>query len=123
MKIKKLLIFAVLTVAVIVGFRLTSRSTSEEVQQAAPQVEAGPSLAQPVVRVNGEVAQARLEEKTSALNTLKPRDITLGHIRQIKRQGGREVLVFKDDSELTVTPYVQGQLAPEVSVRLRYARQ
>lgn len=90
----------------------------------SPLTLAEPAAAEEAVTLGGaplrdhvplSAGSSRLAQKP--LHTLTPADI-----RALRSEGRQTVLVFNDDSELVVTPYVANELPYDLNLRLTYER-
>jgi hypothetical protein len=85
------------------------------------------STATPVafeVTIEGEaLTQVSPRARVLPVSSKQPRDITPADIDYITARAGQPVLVFKDGSELFVSPGIFNQLPATIQQRLRYARQ
>jgi hypothetical protein len=76
------------------------------------------------VRIEGEsLSQESATTYVLPISSKQPRHISSADIDFITARAGQPVLVFKDGSELFVSPGIFNQLPATVQQRLRYARQ
>ncbi len=119
-----LLILAVSGLAVLAFALLRPGASGADTGSATAGAGSNPTITpQTRITINGvDRTDELLANAALPLSTQRPEEIRLAQIKYIDRQGALPVLVFIDDSHLTVTPLVLERLDGNIRVRINYDR-